>query len=268
MTKKPTFILGVGAQKSGTTWLYEYLKHSKNVDMGTHKEYHIWSARYRPYGLFSDWYITDKTSVEHDPGMLFIFNMINEHGFYENYFKSLLTDQINVTGDISPSYCGLSYRNFLDIKQRIESAGFDLKVVFILRDPVERCWSQAKMGAFRKNERDWSIFFKDNFKTLPYKYRTEYDKSIPVLEKVFDKDHLFIVLYEEMFTIEKLKQLSAFCGVDYDLSFRNKKFMQTNYYPIQETLAEECYNFYYKTYMAMYEKFPQTKTLWKNYGKK
>ena len=36
-----TFILGVGAQKCGTTWLYEQLKADKVVNMGFRKEYHV-----------------------------------------------------------------------------------------------------------------------------------------------------------------------------------------------------------------------------------
>jgi hypothetical protein len=42
MTK--TFILGVGAQKGGTTWLHRQLNKNKNIDLGFRKEYHIFDA--------------------------------------------------------------------------------------------------------------------------------------------------------------------------------------------------------------------------------
>ncbi len=38
------FILGVGCQKGGTTWLYhQFAKHS-SIDMGDVKEYHVFDA--------------------------------------------------------------------------------------------------------------------------------------------------------------------------------------------------------------------------------
>jgi hypothetical protein len=42
MTK--IFILGVGAQKGGTTWLHRQLNNNKNIDLGFRKEYHIFDA--------------------------------------------------------------------------------------------------------------------------------------------------------------------------------------------------------------------------------
>ena len=36
-----TFILGVGAQKCGTTWLYDQFKANKMVNMGFLNKYHI-----------------------------------------------------------------------------------------------------------------------------------------------------------------------------------------------------------------------------------
>ena len=39
--KKGLFVLGIGAQKAGTTWLYEYLKAQNHSNMGFTKEYHV-----------------------------------------------------------------------------------------------------------------------------------------------------------------------------------------------------------------------------------
>lgn len=42
--EKPIFLLGVGTQKSGTSWLYTQLQKSPETNMGLLKEYHIWDA--------------------------------------------------------------------------------------------------------------------------------------------------------------------------------------------------------------------------------
>ena len=43
-TQEPTFVLGAGAQKAGTTWLHAYLSHFDDVDFGPIKEYHVWDG--------------------------------------------------------------------------------------------------------------------------------------------------------------------------------------------------------------------------------
>ena len=43
---KPIFVLGVGAQKAGTTWLHEYLASLPEVDLGFMKEYHVFDQNY------------------------------------------------------------------------------------------------------------------------------------------------------------------------------------------------------------------------------
>jgi len=51
-----TFLLGVGAQKSGTTWLYDYLKAHSACAVPRHKELHVFDAAFRPnlFRTFAD----------------------------------------------------------------------------------------------------------------------------------------------------------------------------------------------------------------------
>ena len=43
-----TFILVIGAQKAGTSWLYRALNERKDTNFGVTKEYHIWDYRENP----------------------------------------------------------------------------------------------------------------------------------------------------------------------------------------------------------------------------
>ena len=42
--RQPTFVLGVGAQRGGTTWLSRFLNHSPQFERGYRKEYHVFDA--------------------------------------------------------------------------------------------------------------------------------------------------------------------------------------------------------------------------------
>ena len=48
MVNVRTFVLGVGAQKAGTTWLHSYIASNATAHMGFTKEYHIWDAVHSP----------------------------------------------------------------------------------------------------------------------------------------------------------------------------------------------------------------------------
>lgn len=60
--KKPIFLLGVGAQKAGTTLLYDYIKNDPNSNLGILKEYHIWDALYKA-DLCSNFISKDLNSI-------------------------------------------------------------------------------------------------------------------------------------------------------------------------------------------------------------
>ena len=44
MKKIKTFILGIGAQKAGTSWLHQYINNDQRANLGQMKEYHYWNS--------------------------------------------------------------------------------------------------------------------------------------------------------------------------------------------------------------------------------
>jgi len=104
----PDFLC-IGAQKAGTTWLYENLRRHPGIYLHGRKEIHYWNRR------------THR-------GLL----------FYSRYFRDAGT---RVTGDITPAYAVLSPEEMRSIAEVIPG----LRVIYLLRDPVDRAWSHALM---------------------------------------------------------------------------------------------------------------------------
>lgn len=252
--EEKTFLLGIGAQKSGTTWLYRYLSKNQNVNFGEHKEYHIWDAIYieQCRGFIAKENDSLRYELQTNPGA------------YEKYFLSLINDKTNFTGDISPSYSGLSKKHFEIIRKKLESSGFDIKIVFLMRDPFERCWSAVRMekrnkgGIFSEIDR-----LKKDYRSEHFVFRTNYKKTIQSIEAVFDNNKIYYGIYEEMFTAEKIKTLSDFLRISYTPEFSNQKF-NTSPRLDNEALAlmNEIREYYAFVYDFCYERFPQTKQLW------
>lgn len=158
-----TFILGVGAQKCGTTWPYDQLKGNKMVNMGFRKEYHILDSieNSKQHNRFRERYIQNALDLhekvrlgknlsnkirgyaKHSLMLSFIDNVEN----YFNYFDYLYLkdDQTQIVEDITPNYAKLKPKTFQLLKNGLEKRGFSIKVFFLMRDPVESLWFSARM---------------------------------------------------------------------------------------------------------------------------
>ena len=159
------FILGVGCQKGGTSWLRSQLKKSRNVDMGFTNEYHVFDALFVPECegfLNGKLKALQKTSFdlgglsEKSQLLKHISFYIDTQNYYD-YFDYLWYrggDDLTTFGDITPSYAALPESALSTIKSELEARGFKVKVVFLMRDPIERCWSMIRMqrnSLLRKN---------------------------------------------------------------------------------------------------------------------
>ena len=249
-----TFLLGVGAQKSGTTWLYRYLSDNKNVNFGHRKEYHVWDAL--------DIKECHKFIAPREDSLR--YSLQNVEGAYENYFSDLISKDITLTGDITPSYSGLSVSALRVIRKKIESKGFDMKVIFLMRDPFERCWSAVRMR--RRNGTGASTELEQlraSYKSPQFMLRTNYKHTILALESVFNKNQIHYGIYEELFQTQRIKELSDFLEVPFRPELAEKKF---NISPKSDdealVLAQEIREFYSGVYDFCLERFPQTKNLW------
>jgi len=164
---KGTFILGVGAQKAGTTWLYKYLEHYESANMGSYKEYHVWDAITLPElnnFKLSNTILAQNFLRAASQGRLRRIPLLRKkmqqnEDFYFGYFDSLLgRDGKTLTADITPTYSALPEAVLTKIYKKFSERDIDVKLVYLMRDPVQRCLSAAKMavrqGKTNKSEVD------------------------------------------------------------------------------------------------------------------
>ena len=144
-----TFVLGLGAQKAGSSWLHAQLNSRRDADFGFLKEYHIHDARTLPEAGFSN---RRKRSLI-KPRTWRRQRFIAQPERYYDYFASLLRRPgIQLTGDITPSYSALSVGTLKDIKANFEQRQIGLRPVFLMRDPIERIISSQRMQLRKQNQ--------------------------------------------------------------------------------------------------------------------
>lgn len=264
-----TFLLGVGAQKAGTTWLHQYLCGYAGADFGMHKEYHVWDAVFSE--LCAEFRVTPEMLVQstangpvaNEPSIL-RYAMQHFPGIYPAYFARLLSGDKWLTGDITPAYACLGKTALLQVKQAIESAGMQVKVVFLMRDPFERCWSAIRMY---KQTADLEGSDEDClarlYRSEHFQFRTMYQETIRALESVFRPDAIFYGFYESLFTEATLDRLSDFLGVPPNYAAIDQRFNTSpKFEHCRPDLRLDVIRFYEDVYAFCRTRFPETKTLW------
>lgn len=158
MSTKPDFLC-IGQQKAGTNTVYEILKDAKGVKMPLKKELHFFDE-YECYigkneysNLFSlptklvcsSRILLSATAKGRLDGFKLALNRlvkasISEKGIkrYQNFFPK----GDFISGDVTPAYSILERETVEKIKKYFP----DLKVFFIIRNPIERHWSQTRAG--------------------------------------------------------------------------------------------------------------------------
>lgn len=152
--------LGIGATKSGTTWLSENLRKHPEIYMSREKEVEFFNK-----------------------------NFHRSLRYYSDKFKLGLN---KIKGEFSPSYSTLSLNRIKFIRKIIP----DVRLIFLVRNPVERAWSMAVMLLAklpgRRIEDVKECEFLDNFKQSPLLLRGGYLSVIDTWSMVFSEKQLYI----------------------------------------------------------------------------
>jgi hypothetical protein len=171
------FLLNVGAEKSGTTWLYEYFKsHPDFYDMG--KELNI---------------------IQRDD-LVPVLEDVNEYRKDIESFFQKVSNINQATGDFT-HYEGSSENVFRLIKNGLLKYDIEVIPVYIMRDPIQRSWSAWNSigGGKIPNQSSASQFVMTNFLSCKYK------ETIESLDNVFAKPLYFF--YEDFFTQTNINKI-------------------------------------------------------------
>lgn len=285
--RKKIFILGVGAQKAGTTWLHSQLSSNSNIDMGIIKEYHVFDTIFVESKQGPRTKIVTRVLAKNDRGELgknitrgkndenlalrlsFIDNTEN----YFNHFDylHLRNSSIDAVGDITPSYSMLDSKAHQHIKKGLETRGFTVKVIFLMRDPVERLWSLSRM--MKRNAKNMTPIKTKNinldrvYKNADFEALTRYESTIKELESVYDKGNIYYGFYENLFTEDSFLSIRRFLEVDIntpDYDFKINESPKST--QIDNGLAQKVAQRYEDTYRIISNKFGEDiKEIWTGY---
>jgi hypothetical protein len=269
-----TFLLGVGAMKAGTTWLHDHLAASPQCEPGVRKEYHVFDSldlEREPYLLKR---VVEKAhasldEVEQgrptDPTFLVQSAMIADEQLYFDYFTALFarSPQTRLTMDITPGYALLSAGRLSSIRAAFEQRGVRAVAAYLMRDPVERIWSQVRMQKRRRPENNPGTaeeLVAQRYAEPAYAERTRYEVTIRNLDEAFGELAAY-AFYEELFdpatAASEIARLSSFFGIeprDPDLGAQFNVSPRSAVLP--ESTVREVAEHYRPTYEFVASRFP------------
>ncbi|MDB4677331.1 sulfotransferase [Synechococcus sp. AH-551-B05] len=248
-----TFILGVGSQKSGTTWLYHYLRALDHTCFSNIKEFHYfdslylsdmkWYARMIKKSVYQSLLYEQMPSASNSLQLAFLTNP----GLYFQYFYSQLymfNDRF-ITGDITPAYSMLDAKIYENIKTTFENMGIQVKVIYLMRDPAQRLVSSLRQ---REGRRAQQLSTDDELRRMNQELsrgkasssvkRGCYQQTIHQLEQVFDRQDIYYGLFEELFTKEQTQLICSFLGVNWKNPDFHKRYVAT--YASDLAITNDC----------------------------
>ena len=203
----PNFLI-VGAQKAGTTSVYEYLSQHPDVFMSTPKEPHFFT------------YMTgDAPSGGHHSPFYKPQRRVTEVHEYESLFAN--ANGALAIGEASPSYLYSPH-----VAERISGIIPDSKIIAILRNPVERAFSNFQMNERLGQEPlktfEAALAAEDDRVANDWGYAWHYfrkglyDEQVVRYRQHFAQDQLLVTLHDDLVRDPAgfVRQLFTFLNVD------------------------------------------------------
>ncbi|KAA6187849.1 glycosyltransferase [Thiohalocapsa marina] len=169
-TSGPDF-LGIGAQKAGTTWLYQHLSRHPQIAFPAGKEVHYWDLlesgrRSEP----STWYLEQFTHPARPDVRM---------------------------GDITPAYAVLQPETVARVAALLPA----LKLIFILRNPMERAWSAALMALDKASmtlEEASDAWFLEVLHSHGSRLRSDYLRTLSLWTQHFNTSTMLLLTFDEL----------------------------------------------------------------------
>ena len=205
--KLPNFLC-VGAQKAGSTLLFYLLRQHPEIFLTKGKEKHFFN-RDENYNKGVEW--------------------------YSEFFVG--SETYKAVGEATPEY------NYYEAAPRriFETLGRDVKIIFMLRNPADRAYSQYWMSFRRGHERrsfedaiilEWDRIEKGEYEKKHFGYvsRGLYARQIKRYQECFPKENVKVFIFEEFSKDVKnnIKGVFEFlgCSADVEIDVAEEKVHQ------------------------------------------
>ena len=239
----PDFLI-IGAQKAGTTWLHRNLQAHPRVWMPREKEIHYFDEKIRkrssPFSKIFGQEPPDRRWRRQAVRRLKIYrkNLLSKNhltwkdlqwdfkyffgGYDDRWYATLFEPgKGRYTGEATPDYSIIDREGVARVHEVMPEA----KIVFLMRNPIERAWSAVDMGLRFKGgslERASAVEIRAEFARPKLQLFSDYRRTLENWGAFYPPERIFVGFLEDVgfFPDEMLRALYAFLEVDPSTTYR------------------------------------------------
>ncbi len=236
--RAPVLMFGLGATRTGTSWLNDYLSRHPQCSMREIKEAHYFDAIERGSVDFQLRQLADRRAMlsarlaeqrsaadrarlergiaAHDE----LIALLDARDWNDAAYLAYLTrnaGRARLVGDITPAYALLSAETL----RRMAGLAEKVRFVYILRDPVQRLWSNIRQtlpmrSAARNDPERAALRIFDRWAEggeRELALRCDYRGALERMGQAIPAGHLLVLFFETLFSAETLTRLCRFLGI-------------------------------------------------------
>jgi hypothetical protein len=273
--------LGIGAQKAGTTWLDRNLRCHPAIWLPPIKEIHHFDIRSSHPWLLE--FVTGREpaiqvllrrwagQARHD----MLVERRNVRWFLrffllprsDRWYASLFVPRAGqIAGEITPGYARLDEEQTAHVHTLMPQA----KIIYLLRNPILRTWSQAAMYFGKRGHPDLNQVPDEEMQRFLNRERTyrnsDYLRTLGIWEALYPASQVFVGFFEqlEQEPDQLLRDVYGFLGVDtserHIPASVHRKVHARQYPPIPESLARRLAQQHYESIEMLHQRFANDHT--------
>jgi hypothetical protein len=233
MAQQPTFMFCVGATKAGTSWLHEQLSAHPECHFRTIKELHYFTMTKPEHfkaavarnaaemAAVAALPVTPRR-MQRIADMQAWQQVLAKGKIDPDAYRGFLTDgasDARLVGDVTPAYALMPE----DRMRALSGVAADVRVVYLIRDPLARLWSHVRMIASRSGVADFAAAATAQLERIlrgdlagegqGIVARGDYSGIIAKLRRAFDPTRLLVQFTEDVMTSAGAARLAGFLGL-------------------------------------------------------
>ena len=267
--RTPDFF-GIGAEKCGTTWIWQMFRDHPQIGVSVPKELRYFSSRYLGTGLSNfDALATllagkqQKKTLKHVQSGRLAAELRVALGGDAGYKRVFGCMSEPVVGEFSPQYCILPPEGIVHMARVAPKA----RIIMMLRDPVARAISGGKMKA---RDQDGALEEEDVRAHALHPVQIRMSRFSVILDRFEEAfpERVFVGFIDDIAAapLELLADLCAFLGVEYSPDFFPRVDTVANEgqsFSVSDALKRELYGLLSDEYDRLETRFPDRVAGWR-----
>jgi len=225
-------------------------------------------------GIFSDDFLVQYGLENRSKRIIDLANVlsIKNDTDYMEYFK-MISKYKSVVGEITPAYSMLPINGLINIKTLFP----DVKIIFLMRDPIDRFISQMKFkNKMNKQQARDTLDLEKEYHVLlddeNFLFRSDYMDILTRLNSVFATKNILIIFYEDLLgnsCVSEMRKIESFLSLapktdDEILSWKNVVYNATEKESFSDDLKKDAGQKFKYIYEYIFNNFENIPKKWKS----